>query len=148
MIGSFGMLNTYWPLILPSIANAFAIFFFRRISDSSVPDEILESGRIDGASELTIFHRLAIPMLMPAIATMGIFIFIAKWNSFLEPLIIIFDNERQTLPVMIAMTKGQFATDYGAQYVGITISVIPIMILFFVISRKVISGITAGAIKG
>ncbi|MDP9352370.1 MAG: carbohydrate ABC transporter permease [Chloroflexota bacterium] len=148
LMGNFNMLNTYWPLILPSIANAFAIFFLRQVSDSSVPNELLDSARIDGASELQIFHRLALPMLTPSLATLGIFLFISKWNSFLEPLIIIFDNEKQTLPVMVAMTQGQFATDYGAQYVGIVIAVIPIVIFFALASRRVISGITAGALKG
>ncbi len=148
LMGNFNMLNTYWPLILPSIANAFAIFFLRQVSDSSVPNELLDSARIDGASELQIFHRLALPLLTPSLATLGIFLFISKWNSFLEPLIIIFDNEKQTLPVMVAMTQGQFATDYGAQYVGIVIAVIPIVIFFALASRRVISGITAGALKG
>jgi multiple sugar transport system permease protein len=147
LMGTFHMLNTYWPLILPSIANAFAIFFLRQVCDSSVPNELLDSARIDGASEIQIFHRLALPLLTPSLATLGIFLFISKWNSFLEPLIIIFDNEKQTLPVMVAMTRGQFSTDYGAQYVGIVIAVIPIVIFFALASRRVISGITTGALK-
>ncbi len=148
LMNAFHLLNTYWPLILPSIANAFAIFFLRQVCDSSVPTELLEAARIDGAGELRIFHSIVLPLLTPSLATLAIFVFISKWNSFLEPLIIIFDNAKQTLPVMVAMTKGQFATDYGAQYVGVVISVIPILIVFSVASRRVISGITVGVLKG
>lgn len=147
-MGTLDLLNTYWPLILPSMANAFAIFFLRQICDSSIPEELLEAARLDGAGELAIFHRIVLPLLGPSIAALAIFLFISKWNSFLEPLIIIFDNEKQTLPVMIALTKGQFRTDYGAQYVGIAVSVVPILIVFSLASRRIISGVTVGALKG
>jgi len=148
LMDSFNMLNTYWPIILPSISNAFGIFFMKQMCDSSVPTEILESGRIDGCGELKIFHRLVLPLLMPAVATLGIFSFIGKWNDFLTPMIILFDNELQPLPVMIASVKSQFSTDFGAMYVGIVISVIPILIFFSIVSKKIISGVTAGALKG
>ena len=148
LVSTLHMLNTYWPLILPSIANAFAIFFFRQTCETSVPTELIEAARMDGASELRIFHWIVLPLLRPALATLCIFLFISKWNDFLTPLIIIFDNSKQTLPVMVAMTKGQFATDYGAQYVGIVISIMPIMIVFALASRHVIHGITMGAIRG
>jgi multiple sugar transport system permease protein len=147
-MGTLDLLNTYWPLILPSIANAFAIFFLRQVCDSSVPDELLEAARLDGASEFAIFHRMVLPLLGPSIAALAIFLFISKWNSFLEPLIIIFNDEKQTLPVMVALTKGQFRTDYGAQYVGVVVSVIPIVVLFALASRRIISGVTVGALKG
>ncbi|QIZ10356.1 carbohydrate ABC transporter permease [Priestia megaterium] len=148
LMDSFNMLNTYWPIILPSISNAFGIFFMKQMCDSSVPTEILESGRIDGCGELKIFHRLVLPLLMPAVATLGIFSFIGKWNDFLTPMIILFDNDLQPLPVMIASVKSQFSTDFGAMYVGIVISVIPILIFFSIVSKKIISGVTAGALKG
>jgi multiple sugar transport system permease protein len=147
-MGTLDLLNTYWPLILPSIANAFAIFFLRQVCDSSVPDELLEAARLDGASEVAIFHRMVLPLLGPSIAALAIFLFISKWNSFLEPLIIIFNDEKQTLPVMVALTKGQFRTDYGAQYVGVVVSVIPIVMIFALASRRIISGVTVGALKG
>ena len=80
-------------------------------------------------------------------AAPGLFVFISKWNGLLEPLILIFDNSRQTLPVMIASTKGQFATDHGAQYVGIVLSVVPILIVVSLASKRVISGVTTGMLK-
>ncbi|HET7627902.1 MAG TPA: carbohydrate ABC transporter permease [Bacillales bacterium] len=147
LMGNFNMLNTYWPLILPGIANAFGTFFLKQNCDSAVSDEILESARMDGCGEWKAFHRLVLPLMTPALATFGIFAFIAQWNSFLMPVITLFDNNLQPLPVMIAMTRGKFGTDYGAQYVGIVISVVPIMILFAFLSRKIMSGVSAGALK-
>ena len=108
----------------------------------------MESGRIDGYGELRIFHRLVIPLMIPGIATLGILNFIGSWNEFLTPMIILFDNQLQTLPVMIASVKSQFTSDFGAQYVGVVISTIPILIVFSIMSKKVISEIAAGAVKG
>lgn len=144
----FHLLNTYWPLILPSISNAFGIFFMKQMAESMVPDEILESGRLDGCGELQMYHRLGIPLMLPAIATLGIFSFIGKWNDFLTPMIILFDNELQPLPVMIASIRSQFSSDFGAQFVGVAISIVPILVIFSVASKKIIGGITAGALKG
>jgi multiple sugar transport system permease protein len=144
----FNMLNTYWPLILPSISNAFGIFFMKQMADSMVPTEVIESGRIDGCGELQIYHRLVIPLMLPAIATLGIFSFIGKWNEFLGPMIILFDNELMPLPVMIASVRSQFSSDFGAQFVGVVMSVVPILLFFSIASKKIIGGLTAGALKG
>ncbi|MFB9278641.1 carbohydrate ABC transporter permease [Cohnella cellulosilytica] len=148
LMNSFHMLNTYWPLILTGIRDAFGIFLMKQIADSSVPNEIIESGRIDGYSELGIFHKLVIPLMVPGLATLGIFSFIGKWNDFLTPMIILFDNHLQTLPVMIASVKSQFTSDFGAQYVGIVISVVPVLVFFSIMSKRIISGVAAGAVKG
>lgn len=147
MMNMFGMLNTYWPLILPSISNAFGLFFLKQVADSSVPKEMMESGRMDGAGEIQIFHRIALPLMMPAIATLGIFFFIGKWNEFLQPMIILFEGNLQTLPVMIASVRSQFNIDYGAQYVGIVISVVPVLIVFSIASKQIIGNVMAGAVK-
>jgi multiple sugar transport system permease protein len=144
----FHMLNSYYPLILTGIRDAFGIFLMKQIADSSVPTEIIESGRIDGYGELRIFHNLVIPLMVPGLATLGIFTFIGKWNDFLTPMIILFDSDLQTLPVMIASVKSQFSSDFGAQYVGIVISVVPVLIFFSIMSKRIISGVAAGAIKG
>nr|WP_239588114.1 carbohydrate ABC transporter permease [Gracilibacillus alcaliphilus] len=147
LVNEMGMLNTYWPLILPSISNAFALFFFKQVADNTVPQAMLESGRIDGARELAIFHKIGLPLMAPSLATMGIFQFIGKWNEFLQPMILIFDTELQTLPVLIASVRSQFNVDYGAQYVGIVISIIPIMIVFAIFSKQIIGNVMAGAVK-
>lgn len=148
LMDSFGWLNTYWPLILPSIHNAFGVFLMKQFADSMIPSEMVESGRMDGSGEWRIFHRLVLPLLMPGMATLAIFTFIGKWNDFLNPLIILFDTQLQTLPVMIAGVKSQFSADFGAQYVGIIISIIPILIVFSIMSRRIIGSVAAGAVKG
>jgi multiple sugar transport system permease protein len=144
----FHMLNTYYPLLLTSLYNAFGIFLVKQFADSSVPSEIIESGRIDGYGEMQIFHRIILPLMSPALATLAIFAFIGKWNDFLVPMIILFDSDMQTLPVMIASVKSQFSSDFGAQYVGIVISVVPILVFFSFMSKRIISGVAAGAVKG
>jgi multiple sugar transport system permease protein len=147
LMNEMGLINTYWPLILPSISNAFALFFFKQVADNSVPKEMIEAARIDGSKEITIFHRIGLPLMGPSLATLGIFLFIGKWNEFLQPMILIFDNELQTLPVMIASVRNQFSVDYGAQYVGIVISIIPILIVFAIFSKQIIANVMAGAVK-
>jgi multiple sugar transport system permease protein len=144
----FHMLNTYYPLLLTSLYNAFGIFLVKQFADTSVPSEIIESGRIDGYGEMQIFHRIILPLMSPALATLAIFAFIGKWNDFLVPMIILFDGDLQTLPVMIASVKSQFSSDFGAQYVGIVISVVPILVFFSFMSKRIISGVAAGAVKG
>lgn len=144
----FHMLNTYYPLLLTSVYNAFAIFLVKQFADTSVPTEIIESGRIDGYGEMQLFHRIILPLMSPALATLAIFAFIGKWNDFLVPMIILFDADMQTLPVMIASVKSQFSSDFGAQYVGIVISVVPILVFFSFMSKRIINGVAAGAVKG
>jgi multiple sugar transport system permease protein len=148
LMDTLNMLNTYWPLILPSIHNAFGIFLMRQFADSSVPTEIIESGRMDGYGEWQIFNRIVLPIMSPGLATLGIFAFIGKWNDFLTPMIVLFDNNLQTLPVMIASLKSQFTSDFGAQYVGIVIAVVPILVFFSFMSKRIIDGVAAGAVKG
>lgn len=145
---TLGILNTYWPLIIPAIAAPFTVFFFRQYLITSMHMSLLEAARIDGASEMYMFHRIVIPVLMPAIATMGIFTFIGTWNDYITPLVILRSNDLFTLPVMMGALRGSpVAQNLGAMYLGIAISVVPIMIAFLFLSRYIISSISAGAIK-
>lgn len=149
LAATFGILDTYWPLIIPAIAAPFTVFFFRQYLITSMPMSILESGRIDGAGETYMFHRLVLPILSPAIATMGIFTFIGSWNNFLFPLVIIRSPRLYTLPIMIRQLQGSpVAQNLGAIYLGIAISVVPIMVAFIFLSKYIISSISAGAVKG
>lgn len=146
---SLGLLNTFWPLIIPAIAAPFTVFFFRQYLTTSMPIAILEAGRIDGASEIFMFHRIVLPLLMPAIATMAIFTFIGSWNNYITPLVILRSPELFTLPVMMGALRGSpVAMNLGAMYLGIAISVVPIMIAFLFLSRYIITSIAAGAVKG
>lgn len=145
---TLGLLNTYWPLIVPAVAAPFTVFFFRQYMITTMHVSLLEAARIDGASEIYMFHRIVIPVLMPAMATMGIFTFIGSWNNYITPLVILRTNDLFTLPVMMGALRGSpVAMNLGAMYLGIAISVVPIMIAFLFLSRYIISSISAGAIK-
>jgi len=141
------LLNSYVPFAIPGIANATAVFFLRGIIQQSIPDSIIESARIDGCKELKIFNRLVLPCIIPGVATMCIFNFVSCWNNYIGPLIIMTNSEKYTLPVMIAMIKGLYLTNYGAMYLAIAISIVPIVIVYLFCSKYIINGLTAGAEK-
>lgn len=141
------MLNSYWPFILRGFCNATTVFFLRGIISQSIPDSMIEAARIEGCSELAIFNKLVLPCVKPGVMTMCIFNFVACWNSYIEPLIIMTDNDMYTLPVMISMIKGLYLSNYGAMYLAIAISVIPIIIVFCFLSKYIINGLTVGADK-
>ena len=143
------LLNSYIPLILPAMANCFGVFFFRQYLNATLPDEIIEASIMDGCKELTIFHRVVLPMMVPALVTQGVLAFIGNWNSYLMPLIILREGRKLTLPVLIATVKSANVADFGAQYVGILISVIPLLVLFSFASNMLMDKISAGdALKG
>ncbi len=145
-----GLLDSYIPLILPAIANIGAMFFIRQYMASVIHRSLLEAARIDGCSELKIFHQIVFPLSIPSIATMSIMTFIGSWNSYLVPLIMIISPEKKTLPLEITALRGsRIATiNLGAMYAAITVSVVPIIIIFVIFSRYIISGISAGSVKG
>lgn len=145
-----GLLDTYIPLILPTIANIFAVFFIRQYMASTIHMALIEAARIDGSSELNIFHKIVFPLSIPAIATMSIMAFIGSWNNYMTPLILIQSVEKKTLPVLVAALRGArvIQQNYGAIYAAIAVSVFPILIIFVGFSKYIISGISSGSVKG
>lgn len=150
LVSNLGLIDSHVPLIIPSIASCGTVFFLRQYLISSYPRAIAESARIDGASEFYSFNKLAIPIMGPALATMGIMAFIGSWNNYLTPMIILNDTEKFTLPVMMGTLHA--ATDLqknqGAIYLAVSISVIPILLVFVFASKYIIGGVSAGAVKG
>lgn len=145
------IVDTYVPFIIPAIANSGAaseIFFIKGYTDGALSHTFLEAARIDGSGELRIFHKIALPLIMPSIATMSIFQFIASWNNYLMPMILLSTDDKYTLPVLMVLARGTYAAEFGAIYCGIAISVVPIMIIFIAFSKQIISGLTIGGIKG
>lgn len=141
-------LDSYIPLIVPSIAAPFTVFFMRQYLKSTMHPALIEAARIDGASEIAIFHKIILPVMMPAIATMSIFTFIGAWNNYLIPLIVIFSPEKYPLPVLMGYLKGgKVAENLGSMYLAISMSVIPIIIAFMFLSKYIINSISAGAVK-
>ncbi len=143
------LIDTYIPLIVPAIAAPGIVFFLRQYTKATLSKTLLEAARIDGASEIYIFHKIAIPIMAPGIATMSIGSFIGNWNNYLTPLILLNTPTKMTLPVMITTLNA--ATDLqknqGAIYLGVAISVIPILIVFAMCSKYIISSVSAGSVK-
>ena len=148
LIVNLGMYDTWWPLILPAIASPYTVFFLRQFIQSSFHPALLEAARIDGAKELYIFHKLGLPLITPAIATMSIFGFLSSWNNYLLPLTVLNSQKKYTLPLLIQMLNTTtYYRDQGALYAGVAISIIPIMIAFVFLSRYILGGLSFGAVK-
>lgn len=143
------LVNTYVPLIVPAIAAPGTVFFLRQYVLSSLSPSLIEAARIDGAGELYSFHRIVLPVMSPGIATMAIMAFIGSWNNYLLPMIILNKNEKFTLPVMMATlnASSDITANQGAIYLAVSISVIPILIVFAFFSKYIIGSISAGAVK-
>ena len=142
------LLDTYAALILPAAANAFAVFFVKQFIDGTIPDEVMESARVDGAGEFKTFNRIILPMVAPALAALGIFTFIGSWNNFMGPLVLLFSNDKYPLPLLVQLLQGYYGTNYGVQYLGVALSVLPIIIVFAIFSKRIIGSVAIGAVKG
>ncbi|MER7752256.1 carbohydrate ABC transporter permease [Kitasatospora sp. NPDC097643] len=148
MMMSFGLLDTYQALILPGLCVPFAIFLMRQ-SLTSLPDELLDAARVDGAGEFRVLWSVVVPVMRPVLAALSIFLFLGSWNQFVWPLVALRTREMHTLPVALATLHGtQATTDYGAILSGTALSTLPMMVLFLVLQRQFISGLLAGATKG
>lgn len=148
VLAKLHLLNTYAALVLPFFVDAFSIFLVRQYV-LSLPAELEDAARVDGASEMRIFATIVLPLLKPALAVVAINAFLLNWNSFLFPLIFTDSDSLRTLPVGLALfAQGEHATDWGLLMAGSTISVLPMLLAFLVFQRQIIEGMTAGAEKG
>jgi multiple sugar transport system permease protein len=142
-----GLINTYWGVIVPSLASIFGIFLIRQYT-RSIPDDLLDAARIDGASELRIYWSVVLPVIRPILATLSIWTFLTTWNDFMWPLIVLSDSSRYTLPVALANLVGEHVQDTELMMAGSVITVLPVMLTFLVLQRYYVEGITAGSVKG
>ena len=145
---SLNWVNTLLPLIFSGMASGFGVFWMTQFIGSSVPSEIIESGRIDGCTEYGIFFKLIIPIIKPAIITISLLLFLWSWNSYMVPLVIVTKQENYTIPLSIALISTEFRTDYAARILSLSISTIPIVIMFAFGSKYLIKGLTSGSVKG
>lgn len=144
----FGWIDTPWPLIVPTAANAFGIFFMRQYL-LAFPDEMLDAARVDGASEPAIFWRIVLPTSIPGLVSLGIIFFMARWNDFLWPLAILRSDEVRTLPLMLIALQGPPGrTAYDLLMAGSVVSVLPMVVVFLFLQRHLVAGATTGAVKG
>jgi multiple sugar transport system permease protein len=140
-------IDSYAALIMPSMVQVFGIFLMRQFFQS-IPDEVLESARVDGASEFRIIRSVVLPLALPGMATLAIFTFLAAWNDFLWPLLVTSTNAHRTLPVGVALTARRNTTNWGDTMAGTMLAAFPMIIVFLVLQRRFIEGLTAGAVKG
>ena len=142
------LLDTYWPLILPSVAAPAIVFFMKQYMESTLSKELVEAARIDGSSEFRTFNSIALPLMKPAVATQAIFAFVASWNNLFMPNMIITTDAKKTLPLFVQMLRSdQFKTDYGVLYIGLAITILPIFVVYFILSKNIVAGVTLGGVK-
>ena len=141
-----GLVNSYAGVIIPGVAGAFGIFFMKQ-SMEAVPDELLDSARIDGASEFRIYWQIALPLVRPALAVLAVLAFMNSWNDFVWPLVVLRSRELQTLPVVMAGMMGMYRMEHGVIMAASLLSTMPILLLFFALQRQFVQGLTVGAIK-
>ncbi len=147
LMRDFGWINTYWAVIIPGIVGAFNIFLMRQYIEA-VPDELMDAARIDGASEFGIFHRIIIPLVRPALGVVAILTFVNTWNDFLWPLVVLHDDTKYLLSIGIATMDGPYDVEIGAIMAASFLSTLPILIVFVLMQRQIIAGLTQGAIRG
>jgi multiple sugar transport system permease protein len=142
-----GWIDQPRALYIPGAASAFGIFLMRQFVSSSIPKDLIEAARMDGCSELGIFWRIVLPLLKPALGTLGLITFIASWNNFIGPLVVMRSPDMYTLPLALRSLQSPVDTEWGALMTGSAIATLPLVILFVISSKQLISGLTTGAVK-
>ena len=147
MLKEMGLVNSYAGVVIPGLASIFGIFLVRQYA-RSIPDELMEAARIDGAGEWRIFFRIVLPMLKPVLVTLSIFTFMGSWNDFMWPLIVLTDQTHQTLPVALASLSREHIQDVEMMMAGAVLTVTPVLLLFLALQRYYIQGLLLGSVKG
>lgn len=149
MVYKIHMTNNLSMLILPAIASPSMVFFMRQYLQPTLSMEIVQSARIDGAKEFKIFNQIVLPIMKPALATQAIFSFVASWNNLFTPLVLLTDQKKYTMPIMVSLLKGDiYKTEYGSIYLGLTLTVLPLIIVYLLLSKYIIAGVALGGVKG
>ena len=149
LITKLGMYDTLWPLIIPSIASPAVFYFMYSYLQSSLPLSLVEAARIDGSGEIRTFNSIVIPIMKPAIAVQAIFSFVGSWNNYFVPALIIQSKNKSTVPILIATLRGAdyMNFDMGKIYMMILVAIVPIIIVYLLLSKYIIAGVTLGGVK-
>jgi multiple sugar transport system permease protein len=147
MVKGMGLVNTPWGVMIPGLAGVFGIFMIRQFAQS-IPDDLLDAARIDGASEWRIYWNIVMPVLKPILVTMATFSFLSSWNDFMWPLIVLSDDTKYTLPVALANLVGEHVQDTELMMAGSVLTVLPVLAVFLVMQRSYIQGVLMGSVKG
>lgn len=148
IMDAFGWIDQPRALYIPGAASAFGIFMMRQFIASSIPRDLIEAARMDGCGELRIYWSIVLPLLQPAMGTLGLITFIGSWNNFIGPLIVMRSPEMYTLPLALRSLQSPVNTEWGALMAGAAIATVPLLVLFAISSRRLIDGLTSGAVRG
>ena len=146
LVKALGLVNNYGGVIIPGLASIFGIFLVRQYA-LAIPDDLLDAARMDGAGELRVFRSIVLPTIQPVLATLALWTFLATWNDFMWPLIILSDDRKYTLPVALAGLVGEHAQDVELMMAGAVITVLPVLVLFLFLQRYFVEGVTEGSVK-
>ncbi len=144
------LMNTFWPLIIPSVAAPAVFFFMKQYMDSALPIEIVEAARIDGSNEFGTFNKIVLPIMKPAFAVQAIFTFVTSWNNYFTPALVLTDKNKKTLPILIAQLRSAdfLKFDMGKVYMMIFLSILPVVVVYLCLSKYIIQGVALGSVKG
>ena len=149
MVYKIHMTNRFIMLILPAMASPSLVFFMRQYMKPSVSPSLVESARIDGAKEFFTFNVIVLPIMKPAIATQAIFSFVTSWNDLFKPLILLTKQDKFTLPIMVSLLRGDiYRTEYGSVYLGLTLTALPLIVVYLFLSKYIVAGVAMGSVKG
>ena len=144
------LMNTFWPLIIPSVAAPSVFFFMKQYMDGALPIEIVEAARIDGSNEFGTFNKIVLPIMKPAFAVQAIFTFVTSWNNYFTPALILTEKDMKTLPILIAQLRSAdfMKFDMGKVYMMIFLSILPVIVVYLCLSKYIIQGVALGSVKG
>lgn len=146
IIKKFGWLNSFYGLIIPAMSGAFGIFLMRQFI-MNIPDDLIDAAKIDGCSEFTIYRKVILPLIQPALASLAIFTFMGQWNNFVWPLVVIYSSKMRTIPLALSTLNGQFGTNFAMVMAGAVIATLPVLIVFIAFQKYFIKGIALTGLK-
>ena len=150
LVNGMNLMDTFIPLIVPTIASPVVFFYMKQYMESALPMSLIEAARIDGAGEFYTYNRIVMPLMKPAIAVQAIFTFVSNWNNYFTPALILHDDKKKTLPILIAQLRAAdwLKFDMGQVYVMITFSILPVIVVYLILSKHIVQGIALGSVKG
>ncbi|WP_026667193.1 carbohydrate ABC transporter permease [Butyrivibrio sp. AE2005] len=150
LIGKMGLDDKFTPLIVPAIASPAVFFFMKQYMDSTLPLSLVEAARIDGSTEWGTFNKIVVPLMKPAVAVQAIFSFVTSWNNYFTPALVLHTDTKKTLPILIAQLRSAdwLKFDMGQVYVMISFSIFPVIVVYLLLSRHIVGGVTLGGVKG
>ena len=150
LVTKMGLMDSFIPLIVPTIASPVVFFYMKQYMESALPLSLIEAARIDGSGEFRTFNSIVLPLMKPAIAVQAIFTFVSSWNNYFTPALVLHDDKKKTLPILIAQLRGAdwLKFDMGQVYVMITFSILPVIVVYLILSKHIVQGVALGSVKG